>query len=117
MLPSLHTLDLTQIRLRLKLAHRWSRRRIIKAHAGYLDFLRVFQLDPQATVRPSEDVDVVWHEHVLDTEKYAADCQNFLGFFLHHKPDPVTEDSTRCTCCGGSRAEPPPVGETAVTGI
>ena len=27
-----------------------------------------------------------WHCHILDTKKYADDCQHALGFFLHHFP-------------------------------
>jgi len=37
-------------------------------------------------VVPSRAVDEYWHEHVLDTEKYAEDCQKIFGFFLHHVP-------------------------------
>lgn len=37
-------------------------------------------------VVPCRAVDEFWHEHVLDTEKYAADCERIFGFFLHHVP-------------------------------
>jgi hypothetical protein len=33
-----------------------------------------------------EDVDTFWHYHILDTRKYAADCQAVFGQFLHHFP-------------------------------
>src|SRR5581483_9524182 len=32
------------------------------------------------------DIDTFWHGHILDTMKYAEDCQNVFGFFLHHFP-------------------------------
>jgi hypothetical protein len=35
---------------------------------------------------PSKDVDKFWHGHILDTLKYAEDCQNVFGYFLHHFP-------------------------------
>ena len=35
---------------------------------------------------PSSLVDDFWHLHILDTQKYADDCERFLGFFLHHFP-------------------------------
>jgi hypothetical protein len=28
----------------------------------------------------------VWHTHILDTAKYAADSEQVFGFFLHHFP-------------------------------
>ena len=31
-------------------------------------------------------VDMFWHTHILDTEKYAVDCGHILGFFMHHFP-------------------------------
>lgn len=35
---------------------------------------------------PSEDIDEFWHNHILDTEKYALDCQAIFGKFFHHYP-------------------------------
>jgi hypothetical protein len=32
------------------------------------------------------DVDNFWHYHILDTKKYAVDCHNVFGYFLHHFP-------------------------------
>jgi hypothetical protein len=41
---------------------------------------------PEIPVVPSNFVDDFWHLHILDTEKYQEDCEEFLGFFLHHFP-------------------------------
>lgn len=35
---------------------------------------------------PAKDIDDFWHLHILDTQKYAEDCQNIFGYFLHHFP-------------------------------
>jgi hypothetical protein len=35
---------------------------------------------------PSMDVDTFWHYHILDTMKYARDCEEVFGYFLHHFP-------------------------------
>jgi hypothetical protein len=32
------------------------------------------------------EVDTFWHYHILDTLKYAEDCQAVFGYFLHHFP-------------------------------
>lgn len=35
---------------------------------------------------PTKDIDLIWHAHILDTQKYAVDCEVLFGFFLHHFP-------------------------------
>jgi hypothetical protein len=41
---------------------------------------------PAEQTAPLFDVDTFWHYHILDTMKYAADCENVFGYFLHHFP-------------------------------
>ncbi len=64
----------------------WSCDRAANALAGYLQFLRAIALFPQSPLVPSQDVDQVWHCHLLDTQKYAADCQFLFGRFINHNP-------------------------------
>lgn len=35
---------------------------------------------------PSQIVDDVWHQHILDTRRYSADCYSIFGRFIHHDP-------------------------------
>jgi len=37
-------------------------------------------------VVPTEDIDRVWHAHILHTDAYARDCERVFGFFFHHNP-------------------------------
>lgn len=37
-------------------------------------------------VVPSKAIDAFWHQHILDTYKYAEDCERVFGYFLHHFP-------------------------------
>ena len=41
---------------------------------------------PNVNLVPTEDIDLIWHTHILDTENYALDCERLFGKFLHHKP-------------------------------
>lgn len=61
------------------------------------EFHRFIQLacryrKPLAMIGPK--VDLVWHEFILFTEKYAQFCKKEIGFFFHHNPNspstPVT---------------------------
>jgi hypothetical protein len=41
---------------------------------------------PNESIAPLVDVDTFWHYHILDTMKYARDCEQVFGYFLHHYP-------------------------------
>ncbi len=53
----------------------------------YRQFLYLIVTHPGETVVPwSRDVDDFWHEHILNTAKYAADCDAIMGCMIHHNP-------------------------------
>lgn len=33
-----------------------------------------------------KDIDELWHNHILNTEKYHEDCETLFGFYFHHVP-------------------------------
>lgn len=57
-----------------------------RALSRYLMFLGLIYLYPNVPLAPSQEIDQVWHQHILDTSKYAADCQMLFGRFIHHFP-------------------------------
>ncbi|MGA9379633.1 MAG: glycine-rich domain-containing protein-like [Phormidium sp.] len=74
-----------------KLMHReegfgWTKARTKQAIARYLMFLSLIYLYPNQPIVPTAEIDQVWHQHILDTDKYAADCQMLFGEFIHHFP-------------------------------
>jgi hypothetical protein len=54
--------------------------------AEYRRYLVLCFENPDTPVVPSNFVDDFWHLHILDTEKYHDDCEEYLGHFLHHFP-------------------------------
>jgi hypothetical protein len=64
----------------------WSRDYVDQMEIAYKRFLTLLVRYPEETIAPSKDVDKFWHGHILDTLKYAKDCQNVFGNFLHHFP-------------------------------
>lgn len=54
-------------------------------------------LDPKNrfTCRPSPTIDIVWHEHILSTKQYEADCKLIGGQFLHHTPETKPSDDDK----------------------
>lgn len=57
-----------------------------KAIAEYRRMLKLVQRYPSSPVVPSKLVDLVWHEHILDTMQYRRDTLRMFGQYIHHNP-------------------------------
>jgi len=57
------------------------------AETRYREFLLLKALHPGESLVPPKLVDHFWHYHLMDTQKYADDCQHLFGSTLHHHPD------------------------------
>lgn len=82
-------LDLSPIKAKLMHAESgegWSSAKADATEKEYRRFLCLSKLYPDEATAPLEDVDTFWHYHILDTMKYAADCEKAFGYFLHHYP-------------------------------
>jgi hypothetical protein len=82
-------LDLDPIKA--KLMHKesgegWSPEQVDAVEVEYRRFLGLMKLYPHEQVAPLVTVDIFWHYHILDTMKYAVDCDQIFGYFLHHVP-------------------------------
>jgi Glycine-rich domain-containing protein-like len=65
----------------------WLPDRVAAAEHGYRQYIAMCKIFPKAGLTPpNSDIDEIWHAHILHTKLYAADCQNYLGYFLHHAP-------------------------------
>jgi hypothetical protein len=88
-LADIEALDLDPIEVKLmdeSEGHRWSREYADLMIREYRRFLQLNIMHPDQTIVCSTEVDHVWHAHILDTQKYADDCERTFGFFLHHFP-------------------------------
>ncbi len=85
-------IDLTSVRNAMVEKHGWSLDRAWEAQAEYVRFLTLLQKKPNFMLVPwldpqgRDDLDQFWHQHILDTAKYAADCQALFGKMIHHNP-------------------------------
>ncbi|MGQ0656064.1 MAG: glycine-rich domain-containing protein [Betaproteobacteria bacterium] len=88
-IAAIQALDLDPIKLKLmdpEEGQGWSREYVERMESAYKRFLILMVKFPADTIAPTKDVDKFWHGHILDTMKYAEDCQNVFGYFLHHFP-------------------------------
>jgi hypothetical protein len=77
--------------IKVKLMHQasgegWTLEKADAVEFEYRRFLYLMKMFPAEQTAPLFDVDTFWHYHILDTQKYAADCQQIFGYFLHHFP-------------------------------
>jgi hypothetical protein len=82
-------LDLDPIKVKLmheESGEGWSLEQANAVEFEYRRFLYLMKKFPQEGAAPRADVDIFWHYHILDTIKYAQDCQAVFGYFLHHFP-------------------------------
>jgi len=85
----LEALDLRPIACQLVYpasGERWTLEQTRRAIKRYKRFLLWHYLDPNRAMNPSQEVDLVWHCHILDTKKYLEDCNWLFGYVLHHFP-------------------------------
>ena len=64
----------------------WSEEECAIAETEYIKFLALKRVYPALEIVPHKQIDIFWHFHILDTEKYAKDCDRIFGYFLHHYP-------------------------------
>ncbi|MET3130889.1 hypothetical protein AAKU55_001147 [Oxalobacteraceae bacterium GrIS 1.11] len=77
--------------IKVKLMHQesgegWSLEKVTAVEFEYRRFLYLMKVFPSEQTAPLFDVDTFWHYHILDTQKYAVDCEQVFGYFLHHFP-------------------------------
>jgi hypothetical protein len=85
--PDIAALDLDCIVYKLVRSSGWSLASADRSAARYRAFLQIVRSRPAGfTPAPRRDVDGVWHEHILDTEKYFEDCATLFGRYIHHFP-------------------------------
>lgn len=56
------------------------------AELEYRRFLTLKCLHPAVALVPSQQIDTVWHAHILDTRAYREDCHAVFGYFVDHYP-------------------------------
>ncbi len=92
-------LDLGAIRQKAAERHGWSGETAQALEDEYRDFLILIAENPGSVISPwSDALDLFWHEHILDTARYAADCKRIFGRFIQHDPhisrNPYRHEST-----------------------
>lgn len=79
-------INLTQIMEKVKAENNWSDDEANKHLANYRKFLWLLGMRISPTPIPNKEIERFWHAHILDTQKYAHDCNKVFNRIIHHKP-------------------------------
>lgn len=87
-MEKVNVLDFSPINQKLRTVDEsfWTNENLQIAEDLYKKFLVLRLLDKDAILVPTETIDEYWHQHILDTRKYQADCNQLFGDMLHHDP-------------------------------
>lgn len=83
------SIDLTMVKRKLmdpEEGQGWDADHTEYVEKRYRRFLCMIRLRVDASAVPTRDIDLFWHQHILDTRAYARDCELLFGKFLHHYP-------------------------------
>jgi len=78
-------LDLSDILQKVAKTNGWSDEYKNKVSEEYMKFLYIIKYYGHGAV-PSKMVDLVWHQHILDTKIYMKDMKAIFGRYIHHNP-------------------------------
>lgn len=71
----------------------WSSRQALSVERAYRQFLALIAIDPDRRYGMADgEIDLIWHEHILDTVDYWTMCKDVFGRMIHHCP--VNDDSS-----------------------
>jgi hypothetical protein len=82
-------LDLTNVRMKLadpEEGKGYSTTHLDLLEGEYRKFLALHLMYPDVDIVPCKIVDEIWHQHILDTAAYRADCDAIFDRFLDHFP-------------------------------
>ncbi len=80
------SLDLEPIKFKLVKEQALTEDQVLILEKWYRRFLFLTFKHKEQPIVVSQAIDNFWHQHILDTRKYADDCRAAFGEFLHHFP-------------------------------
>ncbi|ANZ42335.1 hypothetical protein BBK82_46890 [Lentzea guizhouensis] len=86
-----------RLRLQLAVDHSINPIEADRIITDMLSFLTVCAANPHQRFRPSRQVDLGWHQFILNTHDYAEFCERVAGRFIHHVPDEFVAPERRAT--------------------
>jgi hypothetical protein len=87
--PVIAGIDLEMVKIKLQDTVEslgWSEGQCDDAEIEYKRFLHLNHKFPESPIVPHTVMDLMWHQHILDTRAYHKDCLLVFGGYFHHFP-------------------------------
>jgi len=82
----IYSIDFSKICSKMESHLGWIMDDVLDTCHQYRNYLFLKKKYPEFNLPPSKDIDLFWHEHILDTNKYIEDTSVIFGGYLHHYP-------------------------------
>jgi hypothetical protein len=82
----IYNIDFSQIISKMVTRDGWIQEDAQETCKQYRNYIFLNKKYSDILLPPSLDIDLFWHEHILDTQKYIYDCNIIFGRYLHHYP-------------------------------
>lgn len=79
-------LDLDRLRSLVKQCTGYDNTTVNHLTERYVKWLSLKITYKNQSIVPTTEIDIVWHQHILDSEQYFSDCTNLSGEYIHHRP-------------------------------
>jgi hypothetical protein len=87
--PIIASINLEMIKMKLQDTDEglgWTAEQCDEAEIEYKRFLHLNKKFPDLPIVPHRTMDLMWHQHILDTRAYHDDSQKVFGKYFHHFP-------------------------------
>lgn len=87
--PLIANIDLEMVKIKLQDAEEGpglTEEQCNEAEEEYKRFLQLNKKFPELPIVPHRAMDLMWHQHILDTRAYHKDCETIFGTYFHHFP-------------------------------
>lgn len=87
--PTIANIDLEMVKMKLmdtKEGFGWTDEQCDIAEIEYKRFLHLNKKFPDFSIVPHTAMDLMWHQHILDTRAYHSDSDKVFGQYFHHFP-------------------------------
>ena len=72
-------------------------RKILKGYRQFLHLKKHFEDWDATTLSPSDQIDKMWHAHILDVNNYVHDCILLCGHVVGHNPDGMVDGTAKAS--------------------
>lgn len=88
-MPEIAGINLEMIKMKVQHpeeGNNWTPEFADEMEVEYKRFLHLNKKYPKAGIVPTDDIDEMWHFHILDTRAYVKDSETVFGGYFHHFP-------------------------------